>query len=57
MKAVLEFTYPDDEHALKYALKGEEYYTALNEIDTMLFSPQKDVIDRIKNILDRVLEE
>ena len=57
MKAVLEFTYPDDEFALKYALKGEEYYTALNEIDTVLFSPQKDVLDRIKNILDRVLEE
>jgi hypothetical protein len=57
MKAVLEFNYPDDEDAFKYAVKGEEYYKALIEIDTVLFSPQKDVIDRIKNILDRVLEE
>jgi hypothetical protein len=57
MKAVIEFNYPDDEDAFKYAVKGEEYYKALIEIDTVLFSPQKDVIDRIKNILDRVLEE
>jgi hypothetical protein len=33
MKAVLEFTYPQDETKLKHALRGEEYYLALIEID------------------------
>jgi hypothetical protein len=33
MKAVLEFTYPQDETKLKHALRGEEYYLALVEID------------------------
>ena len=33
MKAVLEFTYPHDEDKLKHALKGEDYYLALVEID------------------------
>ncbi len=33
MKAVLEFTYPQDETKLKRALRGEEYYLALLEIE------------------------
>jgi hypothetical protein len=33
MKAVLEYTYPQDELKLKHALKGEDYYLALIEID------------------------
>jgi len=33
MKAVLEFTYPQDEGKLKHALKGEEYYLALVEVE------------------------
>jgi hypothetical protein len=33
MKAVLEYTYPQDELKLKHALKGEDYYLALVEID------------------------
>ena len=33
MKAVLEFTYPQDEGKLKHALRGEEYYLSLVEID------------------------
>lgn len=62
MKAVLEFTYPEDEHALKYAVKGEEYYLALVAIDTVLSNPRQfgdraDMLDRIKFILDGVLDE
>jgi hypothetical protein len=33
MKAILEFTYPQDEPKLKHALQGEKYYLALVEID------------------------
>jgi len=33
MKAVLEYTYPQDEGKLRHALRGEEYYLALVEID------------------------
>ena len=33
VKAVLEFSYPQDETKLRHALKGEEYYLALVEID------------------------
>ena len=62
MKAVLEFTYPEDEHTLKYALRGEEYYLALVEIDTVLANPHRykdqiDMLNRIKYFLDGVLEE
>jgi hypothetical protein len=62
MKAVLEFNYPDDEHALKYAVKGEEYYKALVSIDEVVANPlqfgdRADMLDRIKFILDGVLDE
>ena len=33
MKAVHEYTSPQDELKLKHALKGEDYYLALIEID------------------------
>lgn len=62
MKAVLEFTYPHDEDKLKHALKGDEYRLALLEIDRVLAYPQQygdraDMLDRIKFILEGVLEE
>jgi len=62
MKAVLEFTYPQDEAKLKHALRGEEYYLALVEIDRVLnnpkqFEPRGDMADRVKFILDGVLED
>lgn len=62
MKAVLEFTYPQDETKLKHALRGEEYYLALIEIDRILenprqFEPRGDMADRIRFILDGVLND
>jgi hypothetical protein len=62
MKAVLEFTYPQDEGNLKHALKGEEYYLALVEIDRVLANPRQfgdraDMLDRIKYILEGVVED
>ena len=62
MKAVLEFTYPQDETKLKHALKGEDYYLALVEIERVLTNPQQfgdraDMLDRIGFILEGVLEE
>ena len=57
MKAVLEFTYPQDEMKLKHALKGEDYYLALVEIDRMLADPQQFNYGRAKNILGGVLGE
>ena len=58
MKAVLEFTYPHDETKLKHALKGEDYYLALVEIDRALAaSDRDDMLFRINRILEGVLEE
>jgi hypothetical protein len=60
MKAVLEFTYPQDETKLKHALRGEEYYLALVDLDRMLSSGQvnyADVVIRARNFLDEVLAD
>jgi hypothetical protein len=62
MKAVLEFTYPQDEGKLKHALRGEEYYLALVDVDRMLSSGQVDrncdeAVHRIRIFLDEVLAE
>ena len=62
MKAVLEFTYPQDEGKLKHALKGEDYYLALVDVDRVLRNPHQfgdraDMFDRISFILEGVLED
>jgi hypothetical protein len=58
MKAVLEYTYPQDEVKLKHALKGEDYYLALVEIDRALTaSDRDDMLFRINRIIEGVLEE
>jgi hypothetical protein len=58
MKAVLEFTYPHDETKLKHALKGEDYYLALVEIDRALTIPDREeALFRINRIIEGVLEE
>jgi len=56
MKAVLEFTYPQDEDKLKHALKGEEYYLALVEIDRAVtnsqqFKSAEEFLSRLEDIL------
>lgn len=59
MKAVLEFTYPQDETRLRHALKGEEYYLALVEIDRVLGMDEhpEQLLDRIAILLQKGLEE
>jgi hypothetical protein len=59
MKAVLEFTYPQDEARLKHALKGEDYYLALVEIDRVLGMGEhpEQLLDRIGDLITRGLEE
>ena len=58
MKAVLEYAYPQDELKLKHALKGEDYYLALVEIDRALtISDREEALFRINRIIEGVLEE
>jgi hypothetical protein len=62
MKAVLEFTYPQDEGRLKHALRGEEYYLALVDLDRMLSSIQAenspaDLVKRARYFIDEVLAD
>lgn len=58
MKAVLEFTYPQDETRLKHALKGEEYYLALVEIDRVLGMDERPerLLERIADLIQEGLE-
>jgi hypothetical protein len=57
MKAVLEFTYPQDEGKLKHALKGEDYYLALVEIERMFLCERltQDNSQAVVDILEKVL--
>jgi hypothetical protein len=60
MKAVLEFTYPQDEGKLKHALRGEEYYLALVDLDRMLSNEWVDYAEAVKRarmFLDEALTE
>lgn len=59
MKAVLEFTYPQDEGKLKHALRGEEYYLALVEIERIFMCERltQQNSQVIVDILEKVLEE
>jgi hypothetical protein len=59
MKAVLEFTYPQDETRLRHALKGEEYYLALVEIDRVLGMDEhpEQLLERIADLIQRGIEE
>jgi len=59
MKAVLEFTYPQDEGKLKHALKGEDYYLALVEIERIFMCERltQENSQVIVDIIEKVLEE
>ena len=59
MKAVLEFTYPQDEGKLKHALRGEEYYLALVEVDRVfnIGGHPEQMLDRIADLVAKGLEE
>jgi hypothetical protein len=59
MKAVLEYTYPQDEAKLKHALRGEDYYLALVEIERIFMCEKltQENSQVIVDILEKVLEE
>jgi len=62
-KAILEFTYPDDEDRLLFAVKGPEMYKALTNIKmavTGSFHTKADlnaVLDRVQDLTDQIFEE
>ena len=59
MKAVLEFTYPQDETKLKHALKGEEYYLALVEVERIFHETEatRESNQRIADLLAKAIYE
>ena len=62
-KVILEFTYPDDEDRLLFAIKGPEKYKALTNIKmavTGSFNTKADlnaVLDRVQDLTDQIFEE
>ena len=62
-KVILEFTYPDDEDQLLFAIKGPEMYKALTNIKmavTGSFHTKADlnaVLDRVRDLTDQIFEE
>jgi hypothetical protein len=62
-KVILEFTYPDDEDQLLFAIKGPEMYRALTNIKMAVtggFSTKADlnaVLDRVRDLTDQIFEE
>jgi hypothetical protein len=62
-KAILEFTYPEDEDKLLFAIKGPEMYKALTNIKMAItgsFNTKSDlnaVLDRVQDLTDQIFEE
>jgi hypothetical protein len=62
-KAVIEFTYPDDEDNLLFALKGPIMYKALTNIKMAVtgeFTHKADmnaVLKRVRDLTDQIFEE
>lgn len=64
MKAILEFTYPDDEERLRWALHGGTAICGLDTIRSKIRAWEKcdgqapeELIERIKMIVSRTLTE
>ena len=59
MKAVLEYNYPQDEDRLKHALKGQDYFEALQAIEDLLYEKTSNTIPKkdIRVIINSVLKE
>jgi hypothetical protein len=59
MKAVLEFSYPEDEHKLLYALRGHDMFVALVNIRLQLNNCRGDEVTlrNVKEIVDNILKE
>ena len=62
-KVILEFSYPDDEDRLLFAVKGPEMYKALTNIKmavTGSFHTKADlnaVLDRVQDLTNQIFEE
>ena len=62
-KVILEFTYPDDEDRLLFAIKGPEMYKALTNIKmavTSEFTHKADMasaLGRVRDITDQLFKE
>jgi hypothetical protein len=62
-KAVIEFTYPDDEDNLLFALKGPLMYKALTNIKMAVtgeFTHKADMniaLKRVRDLTDQMLKE
>jgi len=62
-KVILEFTYPEDEDRLLFAIKGPEMYRALTNIKMAVtggFNTKADlnaVLDRVRDLTDQIFEE
>lgn len=62
MKAVLEFSYPEDEQKLLFALNSGKMYKALTDITFLLrtghaFYSNAEVLERIRLVIDEALKE
>lgn len=60
MKAVLEFSYPEDEHKLKHAMKGTEMYIALVDVRRVLdaFHEEDNVtVAEVQGIIGNIFKE
>lgn len=58
MKAVLEFSYPEDERKLLFALNGAKMYQALTDVKLLARGGYSAVVmDRIEQVIDEVLKE
>jgi hypothetical protein len=59
MKAILEFTYPEDEDSLRYALRGQDAVFALLDISEQLrlhYKYDADGKEILANINELVIE-
>ena len=62
-KAILEFTYPEDEDKLLFAIKGQEMYKALTNIKMAVtgeFTHKADMnlaLKRVRDLTDQMLKE
>ena len=62
-KAILEFTYPDDEDNLLFAIKGKDMYKTLTSIKMSVtgeFTHKADMnvaLKRVRDLTDHMLKE
>ena len=62
-KAILEFTYPEDEDNLLFAIKGQEMYKALTNIKMAVtgeFTHKAEMnvaLKRVRDLTDQMLKE